>query len=906
MPDPDLPPPRFWRELLRVRATHRWGNFSWVSLNTLLQSANDKIAKFDATIVDSRRMRWIAAQRERGIDPFAPIEMPGARTLVALGDPGEMDASQYVLVRDLMSVKPHVLLLMSDIVYPAGDINAWRDAVYLPYFGLPDSAWTKANEAWHTREPSAVTPVPVPSWKVFASPGNHDWYDGLTGFMFHTSGAEPLPTLSYSNVGLTFVQRLTRRLWQHPAPPDRDMLEPLRARVAQRWASAPGPMPWQPAPYFTLDLGKAGADAAVRIVSVDTGIDGSIDIEQALWLQQALAGNVPKIVITGKPIVVGDEIRDLPVNAGPATAVERGPELKSVRALVAAGQRVIASVAGDIHNSQRVVMFGEVSAEAADDCIVRLRPSDFEQAQAASLPPVQIVAGGGGAFLSATHRTPYTAEGGLQLRRPNGDAGPTVPSGSHAYYPTREQSVNVFANRAGRGAGLVAIAVGALLMAAAAGLAVLAHRAVQRGEELGPSDPGSPDANPPYPSDVCVSGACLDQLYVLLAPVVLVALAGAAALLVHAVTHWSPPSGRTRALLALGLGLAAVAAVLLWLGRRVPLSDLPVVLGALAVALLAPLLPVLVPLIQAFPAIGRLIPLRAVAVAAAGLAVTYFTNTVTLSAVVVFVALAVPLLVGANWAIGRLLRKSDDWAIDRQRPWLRGFLAAASIWPILLILAAIWALPQDRTGDPGSWWQNAREPAAMIVLVELLLLLGWLLFMAAKTLWTARAAAPRWLGWVIGLGAPVLGVVAFVLAEEFSAETGWAALAGVGVALACAILAVGVVLAVSTDSVEESAITAALRARDTDGAGPARDRHLFRRMIVAATPGISEIAEASHPPFYKSFLRISFETEGGRTTAVCFEAYGVEDEPPPNPVGPPDPARGASVIDTLRIELPAS
>ena len=28
-------------------------------------------------------------------------------------------------------------LLMSDVVYPAGDVNQWADAVYLPYFGLP-------------------------------------------------------------------------------------------------------------------------------------------------------------------------------------------------------------------------------------------------------------------------------------------------------------------------------------------------------------------------------------------------------------------------------------------------------------------------------------------------------------------------------------------------------------------------------------------------------------------------------------------------------------------------------------------------------------------------------------------------------------------------------------------------
>jgi hypothetical protein len=876
---------RFWRELLRVRATHRWGNFSWISLNTLLQSANDKIAKFDATIVDSRRMRWIAAQRQRGIDPFAPVRLPDAGSLIALGDPGEMDASQYVLVRDLMSTQADVLLLMSDIVYPAGDINAWRDGVYLPYFGLPPTAWSEAQDRW-----TGDTPVEVPAWHVFASPGNHDWYDGLTGFMWHTSGAEPLPTLTYSNVGLTFLQRMTRRLWQHPAPPDRDLLEPLRAEVKKRWpaSAVPGPMPWQPAPYFALDLGNG---PALRIVSVDTGIDGSIDIEQAEWLKAALAGDVPKVVVTGKPLVSGNEIHSMPVNAGRVTERERAAELKSVRALIAGGRRVIATLAGDIHNSQRIVFAGEMGENGT----VTITEEVLAEARRLELPPVQIVAGGGGAFLSATHPTPLTEDGGLELEGEAPLPEDPIPQARHTYYPTREQSVGVLAARVGRVAGAVAIVVGAILMATAAALAALAHRAIERGAEQGPSEPASTEVRP---SDVCVSGACLDQLYALLAPVAVVALVAGGVLLFRAVTALLDRNRRVPRLpTAIGVVAACVAGLLLWLGWDVPVSDLPVVLGALAVAFVAPLLPVLVPLVESFPAIGRLIPLRAIAVAAPGLLLTIVAD-VTLTQVLLLAAAAVPVFIGLTRLVALATRRNDEWAIDHRRPVLRGAFAIASLWPVLLIVVPIYFfVPQDPTGGPDSLWQNAKEPAAMIVFAELGILLLALLFLAAKTLWRARASAPWWLAPTIALAAVALGVLGVLVARSLSAELGWAILAGAGGALGGAIAVVGIVLAASAGDVTEAELATALEERDRRARrGRVRSRHLFRMMVVAATPGISEIAEATRPPFYKSFLRISWETGEQKRLVVRFDAYGVEDEPF-------DGGGGAHVVDSLRLTL---
>lgn len=82
-----------------------------MSPGVLLQSANDQVAKhIDSTIVNRRRMRWVAAQKARGIRVDRPVRVRGKR-VVLLGDPGEMDASQYVLLRDLFATKADALLV---------------------------------------------------------------------------------------------------------------------------------------------------------------------------------------------------------------------------------------------------------------------------------------------------------------------------------------------------------------------------------------------------------------------------------------------------------------------------------------------------------------------------------------------------------------------------------------------------------------------------------------------------------------------------------------------------------------------------------------------------------------------------------------------------------------------------
>lgn len=843
-----------WHALLKRRVTHRWGNFSWLSLNTLLLSANDALAKLDASIVDTRRMRWVAAQRARGIDPHDPVAFPDARSLVALGDPGEMDASQYVLVRDLVHADPDVLLLMSDIVYPAGDVNAWRDAVYLPYLGLPEAAWQGANAA-------ASRDDAIPSWHVLASPGNHDWYDGLTGFMYHACGAESLPPVTFSKAGLKPAQRLTRRIWQDPARPNRQMLAPLRAQTAARWpvAAPPGPMPWQPGPYFAIDLGDTGTQAAVRLVAVDTGVDGSIDVEQALWVRHMLAGPVPKIVVTGKPLVTGNRVKDIPVNHAeppPGSIQDQPDDLPTgLRELLAEGDRVVATLAGDIHNSQRLVLAGTAVGNRRD-AYVEIDDAVLADAREQRLPPVQIVAGGGGAYLSETHTTKFTASGGLRLE---GDEPlpAELPWNAHSRFPDPKESVRVFARRVGRVAGGVLLAVALLALGTAAAIAWLA----EAGEQ------------------VCVERECVNDLDVVAAPFTLFALVAFGWL------TWAAAKGGKwgRALVLFVIALAAAYVFRTTWNHQLEFA--PVLVGALAVGIVAPVLPLLIPLLQFFPALARLVPLRTLVVAAVGLLLQQRLSGSldNLALVIALVALAIGFVGLASRFVAWLLRRIDDLASDRREPLLRGFFAVCSLWPVGFLVAAIWLIPGDREG-----WLHARHAAAMIVLIELELLLAGLLGVAFKSLWAARRTAPVTM-LVLAAVATLAGGVAGGAFAAVELGDPWLVvlLAAAGAASAGA-LAPSVVLAASTGAVTNKAIKAALAGRTV------RNRHLFRLMSVAATPGISEIAEAAEPPFHKSFLEITYETANGVTTSITFASFGVDHE------------RGSVFTDTQGVTRRAS
>ncbi|WP_189265218.1 metallophosphoesterase family protein [Streptomyces fuscichromogenes] len=195
---------------------------------------------------------------------------------------------------------------------------------------------------------------------IYAIPGNHDWYEDLGAFMRVFCGdAPPLP----AGPGPRPLTRAWWRalLWHRPGPADERLLaEARKLRSAQRQLAE------QPGPYWAIDAGP------VRIVGIDTGLLGTVDAEQGAWLREVSKGPRPKILVTGSPLYVDGEHHPCPIEGGGTVDdIVRDP-----------AHRYVAAIGGDIHNYQRYPVD------------VHGRTIQY------------VVAGGGGAFMHATHTIP--------------------------------------------------------------------------------------------------------------------------------------------------------------------------------------------------------------------------------------------------------------------------------------------------------------------------------------------------------------------------------------------------------------------------------------------------------------------------------------------------------------------
>ncbi|MDQ3438065.1 MAG: metallophosphoesterase, partial [Actinomycetota bacterium] len=323
---------------------------------------NDLIARFLSDPSNDERRRWVAAQRERAQVPDDLIidrtDLDSARFLV-LGDTGEGDESQFALVPPLLESgkDTHFMVICSDVIYPAGDVNEYLKKFYSPYkdYAKP----------------------------IYALPGNHDWYDGLNGFMVHFCGAEP----AVRSPGRNWI---LRRLWRKAEKVRPEVLK----RCRELRPELEGPLK-QPGPYFVIDTGS------LRIIGIDAGINGRLDREQGEWLRRvARHSPKPKILLTGKPIYVDNRYYydEGSIEDG-ATRVD-----DIVRA---AEHNFVAAIGGDIHNYQRYpVRVGDRTIQ-------------------------YIVSGGGGAYMSATHRIPRVDVGGVE-------------EGDFRCYPLRGDSLSAY------------------------------------------------------------------------------------------------------------------------------------------------------------------------------------------------------------------------------------------------------------------------------------------------------------------------------------------------------------------------------------------------------------------------------------------------------------------------------
>lgn len=369
----------YWRDLQREQHEPEWETFSWLSLRALFSSVNDILAKGASAFVDDTRQRWVASQRAAGVEARFPglvvNQVLAEPSFLVLGDPGEADDSQYAVVKPLLAqTGTDFMVICSDVVYPAGDVNDYVNAFYVPY-----------------REYAKP---------IYALPGNHDWYDGLSGFMYHFCASDPLPDVSHNRASYRGREWLARRLWRKAHAPRRQLIATYRRRTARpvttfREATQPGP-------YFAIDTGP------LLLVAIDTGVTGDLDREQGDWLRQISKQGKPKILLTGKPIHVDNKTAPGLIEDNP-----RHPEqLRYVDEIVRdADNRYVATIGGDVHNYQRY--------ESTDSNGRRL---------------VSIVCGGGGAYLSNTHRIPFAMKDdpGTRLTR---------------CYPSRAQSIQVYARR---------------------------------------------------------------------------------------------------------------------------------------------------------------------------------------------------------------------------------------------------------------------------------------------------------------------------------------------------------------------------------------------------------------------------------------------------------------------------
>jgi hypothetical protein len=322
-------------------------SLSWLRPPTLWQSRNDIIARFIVDPTAAARTRWVTLARQRAQEAGAHSDFVISRaagdtvSVLVIGDTGEGDNSQYAVAGELvdMSKDADFAVICSDVIYPTGDLDDYGRAFHHPYRN-----------------------VKIP---IYAVPGNHDWYDGLHGFMHYFCKLE---NNEYkSNFGRGPAALLARWLWRQSPQPGPQANPATNGHVV---AERPPPDPLQPAPYFAIDAGP------VRFVGIDSGITGEIDEDQYHWLRRVSldAAKRPKILITGKPIYVDNEHHPGRV-AGTTETVDdvvTDPQANYVMA-----------IGGDIHNYQR-----------------------YPVTVAGGRTIQYVVSGGGGAYMHATHRIP--------------------------------------------------------------------------------------------------------------------------------------------------------------------------------------------------------------------------------------------------------------------------------------------------------------------------------------------------------------------------------------------------------------------------------------------------------------------------------------------------------------------
>lgn len=333
--------PGSYRELMPAQVE----KLSWLNPVTLWRARNGPLAALLGDPTGGDRQRWVQAQVDSGAataDLVIQRDDPDEYSFTLIADTGEGDDPQYAVVPGLLKAGAgtRFAVLSSDVIYPVGSANEYGTKFFQPY-----------------RDYDAP---------IYAIPGNHDWYDGLTGFMRVFCHAPALaPAARPRPLTAAWWRNL---LWKKPDEPDDARLD--KARLLR---SAPSQAASQPGPYWALDSGP------IRIIGIDTGLLGGIDKEQGEWLRRVSAGPRPKILVTGSPIYVDGRHHPCAIEGGGTVdEIVRDP-----------ARNFVAAIGGDIHNYQHY-------------------PVDVDGRRIE-----YVVSGGGGAFMHATHTIPRVTVGGV-------------------------------------------------------------------------------------------------------------------------------------------------------------------------------------------------------------------------------------------------------------------------------------------------------------------------------------------------------------------------------------------------------------------------------------------------------------------------------------------------------------
>jgi hypothetical protein len=345
----------------RIPDAERNRPFSWLNPVPLWQSRNDRVARRFGDPTNDERRKWMALVRAtHGTDLTIDHGDLAEPSFIVAGDTGEGDASQWAVVPRIeqIAAQTHFMVIASDVIYPAGGVDDYENKFFRPYERYPRP--------------------------IYAVPGNHDWYDGLTGFMFHLCGQRTPPPKADAGPR----SALGRLLWRKAKRPD-----PAKVADMLRFRAAPEQRSAQASPYWVIDTGP------LQLVGIDTGITNVVDRDQGDWLRAvSVASRKPKILITGKPIYVDGRYQPGEIEGGGTVDdVVRDP-----------AANYVAAIGGDIHNYQRYP--------------VRLPGGRVI---------MYLVSGGGGAFMHATHSIPRVSM-------------PVVEESDFRCYPLRGDSLSFY------------------------------------------------------------------------------------------------------------------------------------------------------------------------------------------------------------------------------------------------------------------------------------------------------------------------------------------------------------------------------------------------------------------------------------------------------------------------------